>query len=69
MGRTHFKTPKMSGKPVPQQITPAPVFDPNEPKPKRKCSERQLEALKAGREKSSLYRLLRTKPKKKKPLR
>jgi hypothetical protein len=52
----------------PQQITPAPIVDPTQPKPKRKCSERQLQALKAGREKSSLYRLLRTQPKKKKGL-
>jgi hypothetical protein len=56
---------KMSQKPVPQQITPAPVFDPTQPKPKRPCSERQLQVLKAGREKSSLYRLLKSKPKKK----
>jgi hypothetical protein len=65
MGRTHFVYSKMSQKAVPQQVTPAPVFDPTQPKPKRPCSDRQLEVLKQGREMSSLYRLLKSKPKKK----
>jgi hypothetical protein len=50
-------------KPV-QQITPAPINDPTQPKPKRKCSEQQLQALKAGREKSALYHSLKKRTKK-----
>jgi hypothetical protein len=34
---------------------------PPEPKPKRKCSKKQLENLKNGREKSSLYHKLKEK--------
>jgi hypothetical protein len=63
----HFIQSKMSSKAPPSpQITPAPVFDPNAPKPKRKCSERQLQVLKEGREKSSLYHALKSAPSKKK---
>jgi hypothetical protein len=48
-----------------QRITPAKVFDPSQPRPKRQCSEKQLANLKAGREKSSLYKALKQKAKKK----
>jgi hypothetical protein len=74
MRGTHFIHPKMSQKPItqkpmaqkpiPQRITPAPIFDPTQPKPKPQCSEKHLAKLKAGREKSTLYRLLKQKGKK-----
>jgi hypothetical protein len=60
----------MSQKPAPPQsipkpqITPAKVFDPSQPRTKRTCSEKQLANLKAGREKSSLYKALKQKAKK-----
>jgi hypothetical protein len=74
MRSTHFIESKMNAKPPAKppapfpKISPAPVFDPNAPKPKRPCSERQLQALKEGREKSSLYQTLRKVPKRKKTL-